>query len=205
MVRPVPIRSAASPLVAKLAHSSLGVLAPRIADEAAPGSGEHAQRLPAPGCRSRAPEHAPQPLLRRRAQPASRRPRAMRPSRSPSSSAHVAAANRFVENFAKIAREKSALRKSFGDRPPSPSKRLAKWSGSSGPGAHPFGPDVEQVRRLGRRIGNALADATAAIDQNGADTATRKLRRKDRPRSAAADNCDRNDPIRFHSQASSPG
>ena len=104
----------------------------------------------------------------------------------------------------KVAREELALRKSFG-MSAFAFEMLGEMVRLSGPGAHAFGPDVEEVRRLGRRIGNALADATAAIDQNGADTATRKLRRQDRPRRAAADNCNRNDPIRFRSQASSPG
>src|SRR5689334_1555544 len=118
--------------------------------------------------------------------------------------AHVAAADSVVEDLAKVACEHSSLREPstlapFAFDPSCEVIRLAS------PGTHAFRPNVEEVRGLGGRISNAFPHPTASVDQDGADATTRQLRRHDRPRRAAADDCNRNDPIRFRSQAKPPG
>jgi len=77
--------------------------------------------------------------------------------------------------------------------------------GIVGERAHSFGPDIEQMRRLGRRISDAVPRTAAAIDEDGADTASRQLGGEDRPRRATSDNRNRDDPVRFRNQARPPG
>jgi hypothetical protein len=76
--------------------------------------------------------------------------------------------------------------------------------GLAGDRAHSLRTDVQQVRGLGRRVSDALADPAAAVDQERFDTATCQLRGEDRPRRATADDCDRRLAVRFRSQANSP-
>jgi hypothetical protein len=72
------------------------------------------------------------------------------------------------------------------------------------PGGHSFSPNVEEVRRLRCRIGNTSANTAAAIDQDRGNAAPRQLRGQDGPGRSATDYRDRNGPLRFRSQASSP-
>ena len=126
-------------------------------------------------------------------------------SRSPSTSCDVAAAQLPRRGFRRDSGRTVGARANPRRSPPSASNTLGEMVRLAGPGAHAFGADVEQVRRLGRRIGDAAADPPAAVDQDRADAAPRELRREDRPRKSAADDRDRHDPVRFHSRASSPG
>jgi hypothetical protein len=58
---------------------------------------------------------------------------------------------------------------------------------------------------LGGRIGNAARRLSAAFDQSRCNTTARQLGGEDRARRSPSDNCDRNLPVRFRSQAKPPG
>ena len=191
MVRPVPTSSTSPPLCASSRDRRLGRVAPRIADETLAGVREDPQRLG---------------LLVADRQHQRARLRALRPSSNsicqppPSRRAPTAVAcstscvwplaTACVEDFAEIAAEQAPLGETAAIAALGLETR-GEMVGIVGPGAHPFGADVEQMRRLVGRISNAAADAAAAVDQHRADTAARELGGEDRPRKAASDNRDR--------------
>ena len=70
-------------------------------------------------------------------------------------------------------------------------KSPGEMVGVAGNRAHSLGANVEQMRRLGRRISDAAPDPAAAVDEERTDAAARKLHGEDRSRSAATDNRDR--------------
>ena len=115
----------------------------------------------------------------------------------------ISARNRFIEHRTEIAAEHAPLRET---RPVAAFRfeHPSEMIGIAGPGAHPVGGHIEQVRRLGRRISNSLPCAVARFDHDRANATSRKLSGKDRSGGAAADNRDRFLPVRFRSQANSP-
>ena len=115
----------------------------------------------------------------------------------------AAAGDGFIENFAEIAAEQTPLSKAA---PVAPFRfeALGEMVGLARPGAHALGPDVEEMRRLGRRISDSATGSAAAVDQRRLDSAPGKLSRKDSARSAPPDDCDRDRRVRFHNPASSP-
>ena len=80
-------------------------------------------------------------------------------------------ADHAFEYVAQITAEQSPLRE------PGPVAALrfeapGEMVGIVGERAHSFGPDIQQMRRLGRRISDAMPRAAAAVDEDGAKTAS---------------------------------
>jgi hypothetical protein len=117
---------------------------------------------------------------------------------------NASASDGFIENVTEIAPEKAALREPLAITTLlfEPLREMLRVPG---PGAHPVGANVKKVRRLGRRISDSAASAAGPFDQSGTDAHARKLRCEDRARSTATDYRDRDRPVRFRSQANSPG
>ena len=205
IVRPVPTSSAGSPLSASSATAARGVSAPRIADEARRRRPRTRSAPRAPDCRQRAQAHlrlrSVAPSSSSMCQPPSPRARART---AVASTSDAAARDGLVEDFAEIAAEQPALGKAAADRR-LPLRTPREMVGLAGPGAHSFGADVEQVRRLGGRISDALPHPPAAVDQQPsamprrASCAARIVPEKPPPTIATGI------PVRFHSRANSPG
>jgi hypothetical protein len=74
------------------------------------------------------------------------------------------APNRLIENVDEITAEQPALRETFGF-PSFSHKSLCKVVRITGPRAHPFRTNVEQMDVLARRICNAATNASATLDK----------------------------------------
>ena len=204
MVRPVPTSSASSPVCSESLDRGAGFGAPRIADEALAGAPRKRSALPAPGCRPQAPARRPRSSRRRRARSASRRSPRSRERAPRSNNLRIAAGHRLVEDFARDSGRTAAAGRSRAGRRLRSRSAVAKWSGSPAQALIPSARTLSRCAGFGRRISDAAAHPAAAVDQDRGDAAPRQLGGEDGARKPAADDRDRHEPVRFHSQASSP-
>ena len=123
------------------------------------------------------------------------------PTRGPRSCVR---SQRLHREFRRDSGRTAAAGRSRARSPPSACESLREMARLARPGAHAFRAHVQEMRGLGRRISDAASRSSAAIDQHRCDATAGKLRGEDGARSTASDNRDRDDPVRFRSQANSP-
>ena len=117
----------------------------------------------------------------------------------------IAAQHRFIEDVVEIARRIAGARRSRACRRLRPRTARRNDRRLAGPGAHPSGADVEQMRRLARRIGHARAPAARCRRSapsrrpRRASWAAAIVPEKPPPMIATGDR-----PVRCHSRTNSP-